>query len=114
MGSKKAAPTVPPYAQRNTVQIRDATLPGEDLDPGLGKDGTSRRPGPHLEQNVLGPLRCGSPGLDRGLLGCLFSRRPHGPVSAYSLIWRKLGTRKSRLETSTQNEALSALLARLW
>ena len=28
------------------------------------KDGTSRRPGPHLDQNVLGQLRRGSPGLD--------------------------------------------------
>ena len=45
---------------------------------------------------------------------CLFSRRPHGPVSAYSLIWRKLGTRKSRLETKIEDEASSALLARLW
>ena len=29
-----------------------------------------------------------------GLSGGLFSRRPHGPVSAYSLIWRKLGHSK--------------------
>ena len=29
-------------------------------------------------------------------------------------IWRKLGTRKSRLETKTENEAGSALLAGLW
>ena len=49
-----------------------------------------------------------------GLSGCLFFRRPHGSVSAYSLIWRKLGTRKSRLETKIENEARSALLARLW
>ena len=29
-------------------------------------------------------------------------------------LWRKRGTRKSRLETNTENEACSALLARLW
>ena len=34
--------------------------------------------------------------------------------SAHSPIWRKRGTRKSRLETKTENEASSALLARLW
>ena len=28
-------------------------------------------------------------------------------------LWRKRGTRKSRLETKTENEASSALLARL-
>ena len=39
---------------------------------------------------------------------------PFGPVSARSPLWRKRGTRKSRLETKTENEASSALLARLW
>ena len=29
-------------------------------------------------------------------------------------LWRKRDTRKSRLETKTENEASSALLARLW
>ena len=29
-------------------------------------------------------------------------------------LWRERGTRKSRLETKTENEASSALLARLW
>ena len=29
-------------------------------------------------------------------------------------MWRKLGSRKSRLETNTENEASSALIARLW
>ena len=42
------------------------------------------------------------------------AERAHGPVSARSPFWRKLGTRKSRLETKSENEALSALLARLW
>ena len=35
---------------------------------------------------------------------------PHRPVSARSPLWRKRGTRKSRLETNIENEALSALL----
>ena len=39
---------------------------------------------------------------------------PHGPVNACTPIWRKLGTRKSGLETNPENEARSALLARLW
>ena len=85
---------------------------GEDLDPGPGQRWTLRRPGPHLDQNVLGQLRGSSPGLDSEPLG--LSRHPHGPVSALSPIWRKRGTRKSRLETHTENEACSALLARLW
>ena len=35
-------------------------------------------------------------------------RRPAAP------LWRKRGTRKSGLETNPENEARSALLARLW
>ena len=34
--------------------------------------------------------------------------------AARSPIWRKRGTRKSGLETNPENEARSALLARLW
>ncbi len=34
--------------------------------------------------------------------------------AARSPLWRKRGTRKSRLETKTENEANSALLARFW
>ena len=56
-----------------------------------------------------------SPGLDSGDPSCgLFSdaarpcQRPAPP------LWRKRGTRKSRLETKTENEASSALLAHLW
>ena len=37
-----------------------------------------------------------------------------GSVSGSSPFCRKRGTRKSRLETKTENEARSALLARLW
>ena len=56
--------------------IQHATLPGEALDPGLGKDGHQRRLGPYLDQNVLGPLRRGSPGLDSGPLGLPLSPPP--------------------------------------
>ena len=73
------------------------------------------RPGPHKDQNVLAGYAAVSPGLDSGDPSCgLFSdaarlcQRPAPP------LWRKRGTRKSRLETKTENEALSALLARLW
>ena len=38
----------------------------------------------------------------------------HGLSAARSPLWRERGTRKSRLETKTENEASSALLARLW
>ena len=55
-------------------------------------------------------LRRGSPGLILDPSGGLFSdaarpcQRPAPP------LWRKRGTRKSRLETKTENEACSALL----
>ena len=48
---------------------------GEDLDPGPGQRWTLRRPGPHLDQNVLSQLRGSSPGLDSEPLG----RRPLSP-----------------------------------
>ena len=41
-------------------------------------------------------------------------RRCTALSAARSPLWRKRGTRKSRLETKTENEARSALLARLW
>ena len=75
---------------------------------------TSRRPGPHLDQNVLGQLRRRSPGLDSGPLGWPLFPPPAWPGQRPLPIWRKLGTRKSRLETKSENEARSALLARLW
>ena len=60
------------------------------------------------------PLRHGSPGLDSGSLGWpLFGGRTALPAAHFPL-WRKRGTRKSRLETKTENEAFSAILARLW
>ena len=91
--------------RENNVQQRDATLPGGDLDPG---------PGPHLDQNVPARYAAVAPVSILGLSGCLFSCRPHGPVSARSPTGRKRGTQKLRLETNPKNEARSALLARLW
>ncbi len=41
-------------------------------------------------------------------------RRCTALSAARSPLWRERGTRKSRLETKTENEASSALLARLW
>ena len=68
----------------------------------------------HLDQNVLCQLRHDSPGLDSGSLGWpLFGGRTALPAAHFPL-WRKRGTRKSRLETKAENEASSALLARLW
>ena len=59
-------------------------------------------------------LRRGSPALDSGPLGQPLFRRCTALSATHSPLWRKRGTRKSRLETKTENEALSALLARLW
>ena len=59
-------------------------------------------------------LRRGSPGLDSGNLGRPLFRRCTALSAARSPLWRKRGTRKSRLETNTENAACSALLARLW
>ena len=69
---------------------------------------------PHLDQNVLGQLHGGSSGLDSGLLGWPLFRCRRARSAALSLLWRKLVPRKSRLETKSENEARSALLARLW
>ena len=68
----------------------------------------------HLDRNVLGQLRRGSPGLDSGPFGRSLFRRCTALSAARSPLWRERGTRKSRLETNTENEASSALLARLW
>ena len=63
------------------------------------------RPGPHLDQNV----RAGYAAVVLALIldpsGGLFSAAARPPVSARYPLWRKLGTRKSRLETKTENEA---------
>ena len=55
-------------------------------------------------------LRCGSPGLDSGPLVQPLFRRCTALSATRSPLWRKRGTRKSRLETKTENEASSALL----
>ena len=68
----------------------------------------------HLDQNVLARYATVAPASILGLAGGLFSAAARPPVSVRSPLWRKRGTRKSRLETNTENEALSALLARLW
>ena len=87
----------PRTRSENTVQQRDATLPGGDLD-----------------QNVLAGYAAVALALILDPSGGLFSdaarpcQRPAPP------LWRKRGTRKSRLETKTENEASSALLACLW
>ncbi len=94
-----------PYAQGKHHPATGCHVPGRR--PGS-------RPGPHLDQNVLGQLRRGSPDLDFGPLRWPFFPPPHGPVSVRSPIGRKRGTRKSGLETNTENEARSVLLARLW
>ena len=76
-----------------------------------------RRPGsrlgPHMDQNVL----AGYAAVALALI--LVSRvasfpPPDGLVSGPPPYWRKRGTRKSGLETNAENEARSALLARLW
>ena len=69
---------------------------------------------PQNARNELVRLRRGSPGHDSGPLGWLLFRCRTAPGQHLLPIWRKLGTRKSRLETKTENEAFSALLARLW
>ena len=55
-----------------------------------------------------------SPASILGLSGGLFSAARMALSAARSPLWRKRGTRKSRLETKTENEASPALLAHLW
>ena len=94
-----------PYAQGKHRPATGCHAPGRR--PGS-------RPGPHLDQNVLAGYAAVALALILGTSGGLFSdaarpcQRPAPP------LWRKRGTRKSRLETNTENEASSALLARLW
>ena len=94
-----------PYAQGKHGPATGCHAPGRR--PGS-------RPGPHLDQNVLAGYAAVALALILGTSGGLFSdaarpcQRPAPP------LWRKRGTRKSRLETNPENEACSALLARLW
>ena len=80
-------------------------LPGGDLDPGPGRTWT---------RTLLGQLRRGNLSLDSEPLGRPLFRRRTALSAARHPIWRKRGTRKSGLETNAENEARSALLARLW
>ena len=105
---------VPPYVAGKHHPETGCHAPGRRPGSRPGERWTSRRPGPHLDQNVLGQLRRGSLGLDSGLSGGLFSARRTALSAARHPIWRKRGTRKSGLETNAENEARSALLARLW
>ena len=84
----------PRTRSENTVQQRDATLPGGDLD-----------------QNVLGGYAAVALGTPRAASFSDAARPCQRPAPP---LWRKRGNRKSRLETNTENEASSALLARLW
>ena len=94
-----------PYAQGKHRPATGCHAPGRR--PGS-------RPGPHLDQNVLARYAAVVPASILGLSGGPLFRCRTAPVSTRSPLWRKRGTRKSRLETKTENEALSALLARLW
>ena len=94
-----------PYAQGKHRSATRCHAPGRR--PGS-------RLGPHMDQNVLAGYAAVALALILGTSSGLFSdaarpcQRPAPP------LWRKRGTRKSRLETNTENEACSALLARLW
>ena len=68
----------------------------------------------HLDQNVLDRYAAVAQGPRFWAYRVASFPLPHGPVNACNPIWRKRGTRKSGLETNTENKARSALLARLW
>ena len=85
-----------------------STTRGDD---GGGEGYNAPQPGPER----AGPRYAAvAPASILGLSGDPFSAATRSPVSTRPPIWRKRGTRKSRLETKTENEARSALLARLW
>ena len=93
-----------PYAQGKHRSATRCHAPGRR--PGS-------RLGPHLDQNVL----AGYAAVALALIdpsGGLFSDAATALSATRSPLWRKRGTRKSGLETKTENEACSALLARLW
>ena len=106
----------PPYTECRvswSPRVLRTSLGFELSAPFVFSDATgSRRTLAGFLQNArnASPPRRGSLGLDSGPLGWpLFRRR-----TAWSAPRRKRGTRKSGLETNTENEALSALLVRLW
>ena len=94
-----------PYAQGKHRPATGCHAPGRR--PGS-------RPGPHLDQNVLAGYAAVALALILDPSGSLFFRRCTALSATRSPLWRKRGTRKARLETKTENEASSALLARLW
>ena len=94
-----------PYAQGKHRPATGCHAPGRR--PGS-------RPGPHLDQNVLARYAAVVPASILGLSGGPLFRRRTALSAARHPIWRKRGTRKSGLETNAENEARSALLARLW
>ena len=99
--------------QCQQIRSPDPSQGSKGLDPDLGKDGHPG-PGRTWTRTVLGQLRRDSPGLDSGPLGWPLFRCRTARSAPVLLFGRKRGTRKSRLETKTENEARSALLARLW
>ena len=68
----------------------------------------------HLDQNVLARYATVALASILDPFGGLFSAARTALSAVRSLLWRKRVPRKSRLETHTENEAPSALLARLW
>ena len=72
-----------------------------DADGIEGHQGGLGTPGPERAS----PLRRSSPGLDSGSLGWPLFHCRTAPGQHPLPIWRKLGTRKSRSETKTENEA---------
>ena len=68
--------------------------------PATGCYAPGRRPGPERASR----LRCGSPGLDSGPLEWPLFRRCTAQSAPVSYFGCKRGTRKSRLETKTENE----------
>ena len=84
---------VPRTRRESTVQQRDATAPGRRPGP---------RHGPHLDQNVLAGYATVALALILDPSDGLFSDAARPCQRARSPIWRKRGTRKSRLETKTE------------
>ena len=68
----------------------------------------------HLDQNVLACYAAVALALILDSSGGLFCDAARPCQRSAPPLWRKRGTRKSRLETNAENEARSALLARLW
>ena len=94
-----------PYAQGKHRPATGCHAPGRR--PGS-------RPGPHLDQNVLAGYAAVALVLILDSSGGLFSDAARPGQRPAPPLWSKRGNRKSRLETKPENEASSALLARLW